>query len=373
MATTQTIRVELGERSYDVTVGVGLLGQLGPLATGLTGRAVIVTDTNVAPLYADAAVAALAGAGVAADVIDLPAGEASKCLTVYGEVMDRLLALKPAIDRGCLIVALGGGVVGDLAGFVAATALRGLDFINVPTTLLAAVDSSVGGKTGLDAAAGKNLIGAFHQPRAVVIDAAVLGTLPAGELGNGLAECVKHAAIADADLLEFIEDHAEALAGAETDRLAELIARNVAIKAEVVASDEREAGRRAHLNFGHTIGHAIEAAAGYTAVSHGQAVSLGMAGALYLAAGRGLIEPDVADRVEAALRSLSLPVRFADLPDLPPPARDPKRLAEVMRHDKKARAGRVRFVLPTSLGSVAVFDDVTDEQIAAAIGSLARS
>jgi len=346
------------------------LGQLGPLATGLTGRAVIVTDTNVAPLYADAAVAALAGAGVAADVIDLPAGEASKCLTVYGEVMDRLLALKPAIDRGCLIVALGGGVVGDLAGFVAATALRGLDFINVPTTLLAAVDSSVGGKTGLDAAAGKNLIGAFHQPRAVLIDAATLGTLPAAELGNGLAECVKHGVIRDASLLDLIESSAAAIESADADVLADLIARNVAIKAAVVAADERESGQRAHLNFGHTIGHAIEAAGGFGGLSHGQAVSLGMVAAFSIAVGRKLVSQSDADRVRGILAALSLPVSFADTPSLPGEARQAGHLQEIMAHDKKARGGVVRFILPTSLGSVDIFDDVTADEVAAAVAAL---
>lgn len=372
MAETRRIPVELGERSYEVTVGAGLLSSLGEVAAALAGRAVVVTDSNVGPLYAKRATAALTGAGVEASVIDFPAGEAHKDLATCGRVMDELLSLTPPIDRTSLIVALGGGVTGDLAGFVAATALRGLRFINVPTTLLADVDASVGGKTGLDAPAGKNLIGAFHQPSAVVIDAAVLATLPPAELGSGLAECVKHAVIRDPALLDFIEQRSAAILAADASVLAELIARNVAIKAAVVTADEKESGERAHLNLGHTIGHAVEAAAGYGAISHGQAVSLGMIAACRIAAGRGLIGQAVAERVERALAGLSLPVSFADVPDLPADARRPDRLREIMSRDKKARAGVVRFVLPTSLGSAAMFDDVSPAEIDQAVASLGR-
>lgn len=370
MPTTRKITVELGERSYEVTVGVALLAELGAVAAPLSSRAVVITDTNVGPLYADAAVAAFSQSDVSTEVIDFPAGEGSKDLSTYAAVMDRLLALTPPIDRGCLIVALGGGVVGDLAGFVAATALRGLNLVNVPTTLLAAVDSSVGGKTGLDAAAGKNLIGAFHQPRAVVIDADTLKTLGPSEMGNGLVECVKHGVIRDAALLDFIEANAKGVLAGDGAVLADLIARNVVIKAAVVAADERESGPRSHLNFGHTIGHAIEAAGGYGAVSHGQAVSLGMIAACRIAVGRGQMEQAAAERVRGILSELSLPVRFADLPGLPPAARDPARLREIMSHDKKARGGVVRFVLPTELGSVAMFDDVSSRDIAAAVAAL---
>ncbi len=367
-----TLPVELAERSYDVSVGVDVLGEIGPMAAALarTGRAVVVTDSNVRDLHAGAAADALSQAGLTVDVIDFPAGEASKCLAVYGQVMDRLLGLSPPIDRSALIVAVGGGVVGDLAGFVAATALRGLDFVNVPTTLLADVDSSVGGKTGIDSAAGKNLIGAFHQPRAVLIDAAVLKTLPPRELGNGLAECVKHAVIRDRSLLEFVEHNAAAIRAAEPQVLAELIARNVAIKSAVVSADERESGQRAHLNFGHTIGHAIEAASGYGVIGHGEAVSLGMVANGHIAVARGLISADDAQRVRSLLASLSLPVRFDDLPEIPPQARDPQRLADIMARDKKAVRGVPRFVLSTTLGHVKVFDDITPEEITASIETL---
>lgn len=372
MPVTHEIRVELDDRSYTVTVGVDVLEQVGLLAApaGGAGRAVIITDSTVGPLYADTVTDSLVRAGFGSDIIDMPTGEQHKNLATYGSVMDRLLGLDPPIDRKSVIVALGGGVVGDLAGFIAATALRGLPFLNVPTTLLADVDAAVGGKTGVNASSGKNLIGAFHQPAAVIIDAAVLKTLPAGELGNGLAECVKHGVIRDDSLLDFIEGSVANIVAADADTLAELIGRNVAIKAAVVSSDERESGERAHLNFGHTIGHAIETVAGYGLLSHGQAVALGMIGAFHIAESRLLIDSSVAGRVRKILTELSLPVQFDDLQDLPAEARNPDRLREVMAHDKKALGGVIRFVLPVAPGSVAVFDDVTDEQIEAAIAAM---
>jgi len=268
------ITVDLGPRSYDVIVGAGLLAHLGATvaALGRTSHAVVISDSTVVDLYGPQAAESLAGANLAGAFISFPAGEANKTLAVYGKLLDDLLALTPAVDRDCVIVALGGGVPGDVAGFVAATALRGLRVVQCPTTLLAAVDSSVGGKTGVDHATGKNLIGAFHQPGAVVIDVETFRTLPAGELANGLAECVKHGVIRDEPLLGFIEDNAGAIGACNGDVMEELVARNVAIKAAVVADDERETGQRAHLNFGHTIGHAIEVFVGYDKIAHGQAV-----------------------------------------------------------------------------------------------------
>ncbi len=372
MPITHEIPVNLTGRSYKVTVGVDLLEQVGAAAAALTGsagRGVIITDSTVRAIHADAVADSLTRAGCRCDVIEFPTGEEHKNLTTYGGVMDKLLSLDPPIDRKSVIVALGGGVVGDLAGFVAATALRGLPFINVPTTLLADVDAAVGGKTGLNAPAGKNLIGAFHQPGAVIIDAAVLKTLPAGEFGNGLAECVKHGVIRDDSLLDFIEGNIAKIMAADADTLAELIGRNVAIKAAVVSADERESSERAHLNFGHTIGHAVETAAGYGVVSHGQAVAVGMVAAFGIAEARSLID-SAAGRVRKILVALSLPVGFDDLPDLPAEARDPGRLREIMAHDKKTLGGVVRFILPVAPGSVAIFDDVTDEQIKAAIAAL---
>ena len=373
MAITRTIPVNLGRRSYQVFVGQALLGELAQLLSAVLegwSKVVIITDSNVGPLYARAAAESLNRSSLRCEVLEFPAGEASKNLATYVELINRLLAPAPAIDRHALILALGGGVVGDLAGFVAATALRGLDFVQLPTTLLAAVDASVGGKTGLDTPAGKNLVGAFHQPKAVVIDAELLATLPAAELGSGLAECVKHAVIRQPAMLERLRRRAGEILSANPAALAELIADNVAIKAAIVSSDERESGERAHLNFGHTVAHAIETAAGYSAVAHGQAVSLGMVAACRIAANRKLLSPADELLVREVLAALHLPMRWLDLPELPASAKDAANLRKIMLHDKKAQAGVVRFVLPLGLGRCGIFDDVSDREIDAALGAL---
>jgi len=362
----QTIAVDLGERSYDVRVGPGLLDALGEAAAGVEDvtSAAVISETTVRELYGRRATDSLAAAGVTSRLIAFAAGEANKTLETVSTVLDELFALTPPIDRSSLIVTLGGGVPGDLGGFVAATALRGLRFLQCPTTLLADVDASVGGKTGVDHPAGKNLIGAFHQPVGVLVDVETLGTLPRAELLSGLAECVKHAVIRDAELLELIEDNADAILSADADAMTELIARNVAIKAEVVAADEREAGERAHLNFGHTIGHAIETFLGYGEISHGAAVSLGMAAACRIAVARGLLEADAAERVEELLVRLGLPVRREDL--------DAGEIWRIMQHDKKALGGQVRMVLPVMLGAVAVFDDITPRAAREAVAYLSK-
>ena len=358
------ITVDLGPRGYDVRVGAGQLAHLGATvaALGRVSHAAVISDSTVVDLYGPRAAESLAAANLAGAFVSFTAGEANKTLGVYGQLLDDLLRLTPAIDRDCVIVALGGGVPGDVAGFVAATALRGLRVVQCPTTLLAAVDSSVGGKTGVDHATGKNLIGAFHQPSAVVIDVETLRTLPADEFANGLAECVKHGVIRDESLLGFIEDNAEAIGGCDADVMEELVARNVSIKAAVVADDEREAGQRAHLNFGHTMGHAIEVFVGYDKIAHGQAVALGMVAANSLAVSRGLFGPAEADRVESLLARLGLPVRI--------PGLDADDIWRIMQHDKKARAGRVRMVLPTALGTVDIYDDITPDEVAAAAETL---
>lgn len=374
MKIVKTIGVNLGKRSYDVTVGVDLLSGVGQrvAALGRYSSAAIVTDSHVGPLYADTLRQSLSAAHLAAHVLEFPAGEEHKNLSTYVDLVNRLLGLRPAIDRRSLIVSLGGGVASDLGGFVAATALRGLDFVNVPTTLLADVDASVGGKTGVDMAAGKNLVGTFHQPKAVVIDSALLASLPQAELISGLGECVKHAVIRDESLLDFLSAQAGKILLADADVLAELIARNVAIKAAVVSADEREAGERALLNLGHTLGHAVETAAGYGAISHGQAVCLGMAAACHISAGRKLLTAQQVRRVTDVLAQLHLPSRFADLPSLPEQARQAEHLKPILLHDKKALAGVVRFVLPVALGKAAVFSDVTGSEIDAALAMLAR-
>ena len=362
----KTIRIELGDRSYDVVVGAGVMSDLGAAATavGDVTAAVVITDSTVGELYGAAAVGSLESAGLAATLIDFPAGEANKNLTTCGHLYDELFAVAPAVDRKTLIVALGGGVPGDTAGFIAATALRGLRWLQCPTTLLADVDASVGGKTGVDHPAGKNLIGAFYQPKGVLIDVESLRTLPAEELRSGLAECVKHAVIRDGELLEFIESNVDAIAACDEGVMTDLIARNVSIKAAVVSGDERESGRRAHLNFGHTIGHAIEAFVGFGEMSHGQAVSLGMVAACRMATERGLIDESLAERIDALLKAIGLPTRRAGL--------DVDEIWRIMQHDKKAIAGRVRMVLPVRLGEVEIFDDTTVEAVHSAVAALAE-
>ena len=359
----RAVKVDLGPRSYLVHIGADLVGQLGATVAAMAhvSGVVVICDETVGGLYGPRAIDSLATAAVPASCIQFPGGERHKTLATYAQIMDELLMLRPAIDRNTMIVALGGGVSGDVAGFVAATALRGLRLVQCPTTLLADVDSSVGGKTGVDHQAGKNLIGAFHQPCAVLIDVSTLKSLPQGELCNGLAECVKHAVIRDRELLDFIEAKAEQLLACNLKAMSELIARNVAIKAAVVAVDERESGVRAHLNFGHTIGHALETFFGYGRITHGQAVALGMAAACRMALRRGLLGgPEVA-RVENLLTRLRLAVR------LPQAGADGEEIWRIMQHDKKAQAGKVRMVLPVALGRVEIFDDITPQEITQAI------
>jgi 3-dehydroquinate synthase len=366
----RTIRIDLGPRSYDVRIGSRLLDGLGQWLGELgCRRAAIITESNVGPLYGDAAESSLRDANIEASRITFPAGEANKTLPTASAVLDEMLALAPPIDRGTWVLALGGGVAGDLAGFAAAVALRGLKWLQCPTSLLADVDASVGGKTGVDHAAGKNLIGAFHQPSGVLIDVETLRSLDRAELINGLAECVKHAVIRDADLLGWIEDHAEQLLARDggrgafpADVMTELVARNVAIKAAVVAEDEREAGVRAHLNFGHSIGHAVETTVGYDVLRHGEAVSLGMVAEAHIAVLRGLWNVDERVRIESALQALDLPTRREGL--------DADRILPVLAHDKKNLGGRVRMVLPSAIGQVDIYDDVTEAELRSAIEEL---
>jgi 3-dehydroquinate synthase len=367
------IRVELGQRSYDVLIGADLSCQIGKLASGIgAGRVVVISDSNVAPLYGQALLDALQASGLDAWAMrPFPAGEPSKTLTTASGLLDELLSHSPAIDRDTLIIPLGGGVAGDMGGFVAAVALRGLRVLQCPTTLLACVDSSVGGKTGVDHQAGKNLIGAFHQPSGVIIDVETLRTLPLAELRNGLGECVKHAVIRDESLLEFIESNAQTLLATDgqglafdADVMVELIARNVVIKAAVVSADEREAGLRGHLNFGHTIGHAIETFVGYDNIRHGEAVSLGMVAANCIATARGLLGSGQARRVAKVLAGLQLPTTTGPL--------DAAEIWQIMQHDKKARHGKVRMVLPSDIGKVDIYDDITPTEVAEAVEAIGK-
>jgi len=341
-APAHTVRVELGERGYPIAIGHGTLPQLGAAVKAATAasRAFIVTVPPVAKRYAAQVERSLAAAGIAARRFVIPDGESSKNLRQAEKLYDALLAAEA--DRSSVLVALGGGVAGDLAGFVAATLLRGIAFVQVPTTLLAMVDSSVGGKTGVNVRRGKNLVGAFHQPKLVWIDAATLKTLPRRQLLAGLAEGVKHAAIRDAKLFALLERELERLIDLDPEILLPFLARNCAIKAEVVSRDEREAGERMLLNFGHTLGHAIEALSKYKGVLHGEAIAMGMSFAARRSEELGLATPGSAVRLVALLARAGLPT---ELPRFPRRA-----YLESISADKKRRDARIRFVALRAIG-----------------------
>jgi 3-dehydroquinate synthase len=363
-----TVHVPLGERRYDIVIGRGELAGIAAtvepwiaLCGGRPGRtAAVITDKNAAR-HAELVAGSLRAAGWAADLIALEPGEQSKCLDVVAGVYDRLVALKA--DRRTVVFAVGGGVVGDAAGFVAATYNRGLPFVQVPTTLLADVDSSVGGKVGVNHPQAKNLIGAFHQPIGVVIDLAALDTLPDREFRAGLAEVVKYGVILDAEFFGWLEANAAAINAREPQALRHAIARSCQLKAQVVEQDEFErTGLRAVLNYGHTFGHAFEALAGFGALLHGEAVSIGMGYASRLAERLGRIDGALAVRQTRLLEALRLPVR---LPAGSNFATD--EVLERMRLDKKSQSGRLRFVLPTQLGHVELVDEVSEADVRAVL------
>ena len=352
MSDTRSITVELGERSYPIFIGSGLLGGGFDLAAHVRGPdCLVVTNETVEPLYLDALLADLAGKQVRA--ISLPDGEAYKTLETVGDILDTLV--DNGANRDTTVVALGGGVVGDITGFAAACYMRGVDFIQVPTTLLAQVDSSVGGKTGVNHASGKNLIGAFHQPRAVLIDTDTLKTLPDRELKAGLAEVIKYGAIVDADFFAWIEDNLEALIARDAEALAAAIQRSCELKAAIVAEDERESGRRAILNFGHTFGHAIERCQGYGEWLHGEAVAAGMV----MAAQLSTADAALATRIETLLERAGLPTR--------PPAIAATDLMAAMGMDKKVQQKQLRFVLLRTLGDAFVTGDYDTDRLDALV------
>ena len=342
------LRVELGDRGYPIHIGANLLDQAALYSPHVRDRlAAIVTNETVAPLYAPRLEAALAAAGARTLRIVLPDGEAFKTW----ETLDTVFAglLRAQADRRTILVALGGGVVGDIAGFAAATYQRGIAHLQVPTTLLAQVDSSVGGKTAINHPLGKNMIGAFHQPCAVVADTSTLATLPAREFAAGLAEVVKYGAIFDLGFLGWIEGNVANLEGRRAETVAHAIRRSCEIKAAIVAEDERESGARALLNFGHTFGHAIESASGYGTFLHGEAVAAGMALAARYSARLGRIPAADAQRLIALLERLHLPVRA--------PAFSRETWLEFMGRDKKNEAGRITLILLDALGRAAVAKD----------------
>lgn len=360
-AAGRTVHVALGERSYPIEIGQGTLRETGRRLTARrrTTHAVVLTDDRVEPLHAQPLAESLAEAGITVDMLVVDSGEPSKCAAVAGGLWDKLLEL--GADRKTVIVALGGGVVGDLAGFVAATYARGLAFWQAPTTLLAMVDSSVGGKVGINLSGAKNMVGAFWQPLGVTIDTDVLRTLPQREYRSGLAEVVKYGVILDADFFAWLEAHAAALERHEPEALAHVVARSCELKAQVVSADEREeTGQRAVLNYGHTFCHALETVTGYGQLLHGEAVSIGMVCAARLAERLGRVDAQFAPRLRRLLVELGLPVEV--------PAVDHAALVDVMARDKKAEHGRLRFVLPSRLGHVELVGDVPRELVAAALG-----
>lgn len=353
------IRVALGERSYPIEVGAGLIGDPASYRAFLSGhKAALVTNTVVAPLYLQRVGRALRAAGAQVIEVVLPDGEEHKTWLTMNLIFDALLTGR--CDRHTTVVALGGGVVGDVAGLAAALYQRGVPFIQVPTTLLAQVDSSVGGKTAVNHPLGKNMVGAFHQPQAVIADVATLETLPMRELRAGLAEVIKHGFIRDAGFVEWLEANVDRLLARDPAALTHAVVRSCEIKAQVVAADERETGLRAILNFGHTFGHAIEAGLGYGHWVHGEAVAAGMAMAVDLSARLGMIEKHDADRVRVLIARCGLPLSG-------PAGLSVDRYLDLMAVDKKAAGGKIRFVLLDALGSAVLRGDLPQSLIRATL------
>jgi len=355
------VHVNLGPRSYDIEIGSGNLREAAKLCDAEQDDAhtVIISDTNVAEHYLDPVVEALEGLGCEVAALEVEPGEPSKSPDVASELWEELL--DQGADRKTVVVALGGGVVGDLAGFVAATFGRGLRFVQIPTTLLAQVDSSVGGKVGVNLPGGKNMVGAFWQPRGVLIDVAVLATLPEREYRAGLAEVVKYGVIQDADFFAYLEANIELVNNRDAAVLTRIVERCCRLKADVVEQDEREeTGLRSILNYGHTFCHAFEAATGYETLLHGEGVAIGMMCAARLAERLGRIDAAFVERQRKLLDAFGLPL---DVPDV-----DRDELVELMYRDKKAERGKLRFVLPTRLGHVELVGGVANEQVLAAMG-----
>ncbi|MGH7260786.1 MAG: 3-dehydroquinate synthase [Nitrospiraceae bacterium] len=338
--------VSLGKRSYDIRIKSGVLGEIGAhlCALGFKGTVGIVTNPVIGRLYAPAVLRSLRAAGLAPSTIVLPEGERTKSLRSVATILDALV--KARFERGSTLVALGGGVIGDLTGFAASIYMRGIPFVQVPTTLVAQVDSSVGGKTGVNHALGKNLIGTFYQPRLVLVDPDTLRTLPAREWVAGLAEVIKYGVIEDEAFFAYLEQQMDRLLKLEAEPVGQVIARSCHIKASVVARDEREADLRRILNYGHTIGHALESLGDYRKLIHGEAVAIGMAQEADLARHLGLCAPEVVERQRALIRRAGLPDAL--------PAVTFARLWAAMQHDKKVAHGRLHCVLPERIGRVVI-------------------
>lgn len=357
-----TVEVDLGERSYPIHIGEGLLDRADLIRPHIHGKQVcIVTNATVAPLYLERLQNSLSGYQL--DVVALPDGEQFKTLETLNSIFDALLAARH--HRTTTLIALGGGVVGDICGFAAATYQRGVNFIQVPTTLLAQVDSSVGGKTAVNHPLGKNMIGAFYQPQAVIADTTVLQTLPAREYAAGLAEVIKYGLIADADFFSWLEANMDALLRKDGQALSYAIRRSCEVKADIVAQDEREGGVRAWLNLGHTFGHAIEAAQGYGNWLHGEAVAAGMVMAMDLSARMGWLQSADCERLVQLLQQAELPVRAPAIPQ--------GQFLQLMAGDKKVLDGQLRLVLLRAIGEATVTSEVPHQQVIATLNALIDS
>jgi 3-dehydroquinate synthase len=360
VSATETIAVALGERSYEIEIGTGNLPRLGSFITQRLrlSQAVIITDENVHRPHAEPAAQSLAQTSVKVHLLVVEPGEKTKCAEVADTLWQKMLEL--GADRKTAVVAVGGGVMGDLAGFVAATFARGLPFIQVPTTLLAQVDSSVGGKVGINLPGAKNMVGAFWQPRGVLIDTAVLNTLPQREYRAGLAEVVKYGVILDEEFFAWLEAQVDAINRRDAAALRHIVARSCRLKADVVEQDEREeTGLRAVLNYGHTFCHAFEALTAYEQLLHGEAVAMGMHCAARLAQRLGRVDAAFVERQQRLLESLGL--------SLTVPAVDHNEVLRSMSRDKKAEHGRLRFVLPTRLGDVELVENIAPDEVLAAL------
>lgn len=360
----QRVEVALGARSYDILIGCGLDDVFIAFVRQAvySPRGMIVTDTNIGPRYAPHVAKLAERAGVAVDVVTVPAGETSKSLVQADHIFTR--AIEFGLDRRSPIFALGGGVVGDLTGFAAATYMRGVPFVQIPTSLLAQVDSSVGGKVAVNHALGKNLIGAFYQPAAVFIDLDFLHALPPREIASGLGEIIKYGIISDADFFTWLAEHTGDVRALRREAAIHMIARSCEIKADVVARDEYEGGLRRILNFGHTIAHAVETETGYTRYRHGEAVAVGMVGAAYISEEMGLLAPEERARIEALLCGVGLPLCAEGVA--------PDAMYADLFHDKKTVGGRLHWVLAKGIGSTEVRADVPEETVRRALAKIVK-
>lgn len=358
--TETLVTVGLDERSYPIRISPGLLEQVGAdlQQRNIGSHYGVISDDRVANLYGDRFMKSLAAVGIQAELITFSAGEENKTLRTIADLASELA--RRGLDRRDALIALGGGVTGDITGFLASIYMRSIPFVQVPTTLLAQVDSSVGGKTGVDIPEGKNLVGTFYQPKAVYIDTDVLRTLPADELRGGLAEVIKYGVIHDAEFFTFLQKNREAILNLDREVMTRLIARCCEIKAWVVEQDEREGGLRRILNFGHTVGHAVEAASDFKMI-HGKAVAVGMCAAADLAVRSGCLAEEAAAAVHKLVKDYELPVSV-------PANLDRKQIKQYLLHDKKTVGGQVFYVLPESIGQVRITDQVADEDIDAVLG-----